>query len=96
MKKEILTFLIDVLNSEGQFTNWHWNSNFLTFCDRFCNKDLSIKKCRAKLQRYMKHLSDSGVCRCERNPLGAGSMNTYGSRTQTTWVKTIKSEINFV
>lgn len=94
MRQKAIEYLIDILNKEGMFTNWHWNSFFLKFCDTFCDENDSIKKCRIKLQRYMKALSDSGVCECEKHPLGPGSMSTYGARTQTIWVKTIKHEIN--
>ena len=86
-KSEQEIFLIEKINKNELFTSWHWNEDFLEFCDKFY-RDKPIRYCRTKLTYYMRKLVASGVVeKSIKTGLGDGGKTTYGVNYQTSWYK---------
>jgi len=89
-KNEILKWLKNRINtnSANQITNWHWNDDLLEFMDEFCEEDTKVKDGQRKFTYYCKMLVDDGfLLSPKRVGLGAGGINEFGTKTQTTWTK---------
>jgi hypothetical protein len=96
--QEAITHIITVLNREGSITNWHWNDDFLKFCDivfpASSQKQTPLNVCKKEFLKYISLFVKAGVCsKAIRMGLGAGNYVLYGTRTQTMWDKIIRADI---
>jgi len=84
---EQYNYLKNLIIREKIVTNWHWNNDFLDFCDKFYPKK-PIRYCQRQFTKMMRMLVLDGISQpAMKIGLGPGSyINDFGVRTQTSWM----------